>query len=55
MKKSCARRTQDHGNKTKDHTLSGDAPLCTPPDLKKAATRDITGTMNGNLADVFAL
>ena len=31
------------------------APLATPTDLKAAATRDITGAMNGILADVFAL
>src|ERR1700693_1319790 len=31
------------------------APLATPPDLKAAPTRDITGAMNAILADVFAL
>jgi starvation-inducible DNA-binding protein len=31
------------------------APLATPTDLKSAATRDISGAMNGILADVFAL
>ncbi len=31
------------------------APLITPTDLRPAATRDITGAMNGILADVFAL
>jgi starvation-inducible DNA-binding protein len=31
------------------------APLATPTDLKKAATKDISGAMNGILADVFAL
>src|SRR5450432_1324090 len=31
------------------------APLATPTDLKKAATRDIAGAMNAILADVFAL
>src|SRR3954464_15025532 len=31
------------------------APLATPTDLSAAATRDITGAMNGVLADVFAL
>jgi starvation-inducible DNA-binding protein len=31
------------------------APLITPTDLKAAATRDISGAMNGILADVFAL
>ena len=31
------------------------APLGTPTDLSVAATRDISGAMNGVLADVFAL
>ncbi|MDB5815407.1 MAG: hypothetical protein JWN23_2524 [Rhodocyclales bacterium] len=31
------------------------APLLTPTDLKPTATRDITGALNGILADVFAL
>jgi starvation-inducible DNA-binding protein len=31
------------------------APLATPTDLKKAATKDIAGAMNAILADVFAL
>jgi starvation-inducible DNA-binding protein len=31
------------------------APLITPTDLKPRATRDISGGMNGILADVFAL
>src|SRR5213082_3224073 len=31
------------------------APLATPTDLSPAATRDITGSMNAILADVFAL
>ncbi len=31
------------------------APLATPTDLKAAATRDISGSMNGILADVYAL
>ena len=30
-------------------------PLDTPTDLSPAATRDITGSMNAILADVFAL
>src|ERR1041385_3829676 len=32
-----------------------DAPLATRTDLSRAATKDITGTMNAILADVFAL
>ena len=31
------------------------APLLTPTDLERAATKDITGAMNAILADVFAL
>jgi starvation-inducible DNA-binding protein len=31
------------------------APLNTPTDLKPAATKDISGALNGILADVFAL
>jgi starvation-inducible DNA-binding protein len=32
-----------------------DAPLTTPTDLTRSATKDITGAMNAVLADVFAL
>jgi starvation-inducible DNA-binding protein len=32
-----------------------DAPLATRTDLSRSATKDITGTMNAILADVFAL
>ena len=32
-----------------------DAPLTTPTDLTRSATKDIAGTMNAILADVFAL
>ena len=32
-----------------------EAPLITPTDLKGKATKDISGAMNGILADVFAL
>src|SRR6202011_1020482 len=32
-----------------------EAPLATPTDLRRAATRDIAAAMNGILADVFAL
>jgi starvation-inducible DNA-binding protein len=31
------------------------SPLATPTDLKAAATKDITGALNGILADVFAI
>ncbi|HVJ09528.1 MAG TPA: DNA starvation/stationary phase protection protein [Acidisarcina sp.] len=47
MKKSTA-TTQDLERKQR-------APLATPTDLDAAATRDIAGTMNAILADVFAL
>ena len=36
-------------------TQRRDAPLATRTDLSQAATKDITGTMNAILADVFAL
>src|SRR6266705_5487146 len=32
-----------------------DAPLTTPTDLARSATKDIAGAMNAILADVFAL
>src|SRR5260370_26199386 len=32
-----------------------DAPLTTPTDLTRSATKDITGAMNAILADVFAI
>jgi starvation-inducible DNA-binding protein len=48
MKKSSATKVQD----LKTRRL---APLVTPTDLKFGATRDISGAMNGILADVFAL
>src|SRR5437660_7836375 len=32
-----------------------DAPLATPTDLTRSATKDIAGAMNAILADVFAL
>src|ERR1700682_3004960 len=42
---------------TKNEELrhSRDAPLATPTDLTRSATKDITGAMNAILADVFAL
>jgi starvation-inducible DNA-binding protein len=48
MKKLAAKKAQDLRSERK-------APLVTPTDLKKAATKDIAGAMNGILADVFAL
>jgi starvation-inducible DNA-binding protein len=48
MKKSAATKVQSMQATRK-------APLATPTDLKPAATKDISGAMNGILADVFAL
>jgi starvation-inducible DNA-binding protein len=41
--------------KKQDLEVRRSAPLATPTDLKKAATKDIAGAMNAILADVFAL
>src|SRR5467141_4913710 len=41
--------------KTAELRQRRDAPLRTPTDLTRSATRDITGAMNAVLADVFAL
>lgn len=38
-----------------DATNRRDAPLLTPSDLTRAATKDVAGAMNAMLADVFAL
>ena len=48
MNASVERRTQDLDRRRQ-------APLLTPTDLSAAATRDIAASMNGVLADVFAL
>src|SRR6478609_2314512 len=48
MKKSPAKNIQDLKLRQK-------APLATPTDLKRAATKDIAAAMNTILADVFAL
>ncbi len=48
MKKSVVTKVQSMQARRK-------APLATPTDLKAAATKDISGAMNGILADVFAL
>jgi starvation-inducible DNA-binding protein len=48
MSASVERRTQDLDRRQR-------APLLTPTDLNAAATRDIAASMNGVLADVFAL
>src|SRR6202163_2838675 len=41
--------------KTAELRQRRDAPLRTPTDLTRSATKDITGAMNAILADVFAL
>jgi starvation-inducible DNA-binding protein len=41
--------------KTSELRQRRDAPLTTPTDLTRSATKDITGAMNAILADVFAL
>jgi len=41
--------------KKKELLARRNAPLATPTDLKAKATQDIAGTLNGILADVFAL
>lgn len=48
MKKPTAERTEDLKK------LQG-APLATPTDLDRDATRDVAGSLNAILADVFAL
>jgi len=48
LKKLAAKKVQDLRSERK-------APLVTPTDLKKGATKDIAAAMNGILADVFAL
>src|SRR5438045_9788967 len=41
--------------KTSELAQRRDAPLATRTDLSRAGVKDITGAMNGILADVFAL
>src|SRR5437588_13108431 len=41
--------------KTSEPLQRREAPLATPTDLTRSATRDIAGAMNAILADVFAL
>lgn len=48
MNTSVEQRTQDLNHRQQ-------APLLTPTDLSAAATKDIAASMNGVLADVFAL
>src|SRR5438094_8550604 len=46
---------RNNSTKTTELRQRRDAPLTTPTDLTRSATKDITGTMNAILADVFAL
>src|SRR5437588_1914304 len=46
---------RNSSTKTSELLRRRDAPLETPTDLTRAATKDITGAMNAILADVFAL
>ena len=48
MKKRMAKKTQDLVERRR-------APLATPTDLRKVATKDISAAMNAILADAFAL
>ena len=53
--KSAARNAKPAAQKMQSLKTERKAPLATPSDLTRAATRDVTGAMNGILADVFAL
>src|SRR5438093_10260751 len=44
-----------NSTKTSDLLHEREAPLATPTDLTRSATKDIAGAMNAILADVFAL
>ena len=46
---------RNNSTKTTELRQRSDAPLTTPTDLTRSATKDIAGTMNAILADVFAL
>ena len=46
---------RNNSTKTTELRQRRDAPLTTPTDLTRSAIKDITGTMNAILADVFAL
>src|SRR3954466_10656246 len=47
--------SKNGSTKTAELQQRRDAPLATPTDLTRSATKDITGAMNAILADVFAL
>ncbi len=44
-----------NSRKTSELRQRREAPLATPTDLTRSATKDVTGAMNAILADVFAL
>src|SRR5437879_4805967 len=46
---------KSNSRKTSELFRRRDAPLATPTDLTRSATKDITGAMNAILADVFAV
>src|SRR5205823_8807761 len=46
---------RNNSTKTAELRQRRDAPLTTPTDLTRSATKDIAGAMNAILADVFAL
>src|SRR6202049_1149991 len=46
---------KNNSTKTSELRQRRDAPLATPTDLTRSATKDISGAMNAILADVFAL
>ena len=46
---------KSNSTKTSELRRRRDAPLATPTDLTRSATKDIAGAMNAILADVFAL
>ncbi len=47
--------SKSNSKKRSDLVQRRDAPLATPTDLTRSATKDIAGAMNAILADVFAL
>src|ERR1700675_432713 len=47
--------SRNSSTKTAELRQRRDAPLTTPTDLTRSATKDIAGAMNAILADVFAL
>src|SRR5205814_1940509 len=50
-----SKHRRNHMTKMAELRQRRDAPLATPTDLTRSATKDITAAMNAILADVFAL